>query len=111
MKRIRLTESQLYKLIKENVKRVLNEARYSAIKRSENPFFTKEEAEYWDNLEFPDDKEYSKILAMTKTMDYNQLYDKLGHDKFNAFMSRLEEDDPEFADEYYHQPVKIDLPF
>ena len=101
-KKIRLTESQLYKLIKESVKRVLTEARYSKYKHSENPLLTKEEAEYWDNLEFPDDKEYSKILAMTKTMDYSQLYDKLGHDKFSAFIMRLSEDDTEYYNEYYY---------
>ena len=84
----------------DKLKNSLHESRFSKFKHANNPLFSKEEAEYWDNLEFPNDEEYYKMIEMLKAIGRDSLYKKLGHDKYMSFEMRLEEDDPALYKEY-----------
>lgn len=93
----------------KSITEYINEVRHSAYNHSKNPLFSKEEADYWDNLELPNDEEYQRILKMTKKCSRYVLWNKLGADKYNAFMLRWEEDDNKAYNEYII--FKEELPF
>jgi len=75
---------------------------------SKNPLFSKEEAAYWNNLPFPEDEEFDRILSITREMDNHALYKSLGHERYNAFMLRWAEDDKSAYETYTETK---DIPF
>lgn len=87
--------------------------RHPAYTHKNNPLFTPEEAEYWDSLVLPEDEEYNLIMSMTKYTDSYKLYYVLGHDLYNAFMTRMLEDNPAEYHEYTKniEPEDGYLPF
>ena len=108
---VRINESQVRQIVAESVKRVINEARFSKYNYSKNPLFTSDEAKYWDTLEFPDDVSYQKMKNVLLDKGDHYLYTKFGHDAYNAFMLRLQEDEPEIYEQYVYGPLTDTLPF
>lgn len=77
---------------------------------TKNPLFTKEEAEYWNSIILPNDREYRQLIELTKQMDKYALHEKIGHEKYVAFATRVSEDDMKLYSEYFHID-EDELPF
>lgn len=85
---IRLNESQLRQVIKESIKKILNE--------TYNPF-DDYDFEEWEkeNVEPVTDEEYNRIRKMDFIYHADEVFRKIGFKKWNGFMKRLKRENPE----------------
>lgn len=87
-KTIRLSESDLHRVISETVKRVLKE--------TYNPF-DDDGFEDWErrNVSPVSDDEYDEIMRMNPMENSSYIFNKIGFNKWNGFVSRWSKENPE----------------
>lgn len=87
-KTVRLSESDLHRVIKESVKRILKE--------TYNPF-DDDDFEEWErrNVSPVSDDEYDEIMRMNPMENSSDIFNKIGFNKWNGFVYRWGKENPE----------------
>ena len=95
-KMIRLTESDLHRIVKESVNRILY------VKEEYNPF-DNDDFEEWDrtNVSPISDEEYNEIMRMNPMQNSSYIFNKIGFNKWNGFVSRWGKENPKECERFW----------
>jgi hypothetical protein len=116
-KLIRLTESDLHRIVKESVNRILMESKGldpSKLKTNQDEWlrnYAKEDYNPFDNDDFEEwdrtnvspisDEEYNEIMRMNPMQNSSYIFNKIGFNKWNGFVSRWGKENPEECERFW----------
>ena len=109
---IRLTESDLHRIVKESVNRILMESKgldpskRDYVKEDYNPF-DNDDFEEWDRINVSpiSDEEYNEIMRMNPMQNSSYIFNKIGFNKWNGFVSRWGKENPEECERFWQSQM------
>lgn len=93
-RRIRLTEGDLRRIVNKSVRRVFEDY---------NPF-DDDDFEEWEatNVSPISDEEYNEIMSMNPMQNSSYIFNKIGFNKWNGFVSRWGKENPKECERFWH---------